>query len=283
MRFHALTGGSVNCVSFNNFVAQTFRGTKFEDRVHRYSFETTWSNGEVVNRGTGHNYGEDGFLRPGFPFPSLIDFLFDRASEYFEMGIPPINSLLTKDWRAKISSALVPRGLETDLLFYDALLGEIEECIRQKFKSEFYLAIGDDDLGGSEPNLIDHVILEALLELTKQWRNNAAATTKVTENQLRDKHRKLFQEIALKMHMVVETLLSTLRFSIELRLKNDCNSSEHSKQLKPLDRIVHDDGMGAQSLVNLTVWSLSLATFTVALSFASFVVALCASSGKCML
>jgi len=64
MRYSGLTGACINCMSINNLVAQALQGVPFEDRIQRYAFETNWSNGEVVQRGTGANYGEDGFLFP---------------------------------------------------------------------------------------------------------------------------------------------------------------------------------------------------------------------------
>lgn len=57
MRYSGLTGACVNAMSFNNLVAQAVAGVNFADRVRRYALETNWSNGEVVERGTGHNFG----------------------------------------------------------------------------------------------------------------------------------------------------------------------------------------------------------------------------------
>ena len=63
MRYSGLTGACVNAMSFNNFVAQAVAGVNFADRVRRYALETNWSNGEVVERGTGHNHGTSRFVR----------------------------------------------------------------------------------------------------------------------------------------------------------------------------------------------------------------------------
>jgi hypothetical protein len=49
---------------------EALRDVPFVDRLRHYSKETNWSNGEVVQRGTGGSYGEDGFLRPGFSYRS---------------------------------------------------------------------------------------------------------------------------------------------------------------------------------------------------------------------
>jgi hypothetical protein len=50
MRYSGLTGACINCMSINNLVAQALSGSSFEDRAIRFSFETTWSNGEVIQR-----------------------------------------------------------------------------------------------------------------------------------------------------------------------------------------------------------------------------------------
>jgi hypothetical protein len=43
---------------FNNFIGDAVRGVPFLNRFSRYAAETNWSNGEVVTRGTGANYGK---------------------------------------------------------------------------------------------------------------------------------------------------------------------------------------------------------------------------------
>jgi hypothetical protein len=68
MRYSGLTGACVNGMLFNNFIKQAIDGIPFQDRFAEYSKETNWNNAEVVTRGTGANCGEDGFLRPGFPY-----------------------------------------------------------------------------------------------------------------------------------------------------------------------------------------------------------------------
>lgn len=61
-----LTGACINAASFNTFIRRAMDGISFVQRFREFSKETNWSNGEVVQRGTGGgNYGEDGFMRPG--------------------------------------------------------------------------------------------------------------------------------------------------------------------------------------------------------------------------
>ena len=66
MRYSGLTGACINSMLFNNFIRQAIIGVPFIDRFRLYCFETNWNNGEVVLRGCGSNFGEEGFLRPGF-------------------------------------------------------------------------------------------------------------------------------------------------------------------------------------------------------------------------
>ena len=65
MRYSGLTGAAINSMLFNNFLVDALQSVDFVARFNLYSKETNWSNGEVVQRGTGANYGKDGFLRPG--------------------------------------------------------------------------------------------------------------------------------------------------------------------------------------------------------------------------
>ena len=82
MRYSGLTGACVNAMLFNNFIKQALDGVPFIDRFRLYSKETNWSNGEVVTRGTGANYGEDGFLLPGLSYDHGIEYLRSKVIEY---------------------------------------------------------------------------------------------------------------------------------------------------------------------------------------------------------
>jgi len=85
-------------MTFNNFVAQTLHGVNVTDRIQRYSFENNWSNGEVVQRGTGSNYGQSGFLRPGFTYKELVNYVYAQAEEHQAIGALQ-EELLTRDWK----------------------------------------------------------------------------------------------------------------------------------------------------------------------------------------
>ena len=92
MRYSGLTGAAINCMLFNNFLLDSLLSEDFVVRFNLYSKETNWSNGEVVKRGTGANYGEDGFLRPGLV--NRLSFQLHMYPYYSNiLSRPPICSL----------------------------------------------------------------------------------------------------------------------------------------------------------------------------------------------
>jgi hypothetical protein len=65
----------------NNFIKQAMQGRPFIDRFKLYAVETNWENGEVVLRGCGSNFGEEGFLRPGFSYSHCLEYLYSKIIE----------------------------------------------------------------------------------------------------------------------------------------------------------------------------------------------------------
>lgn len=135
MRYSGLTGACINAMSFNNFLKQAVDGVAFIDRFRTYSQETNWSNGEVIQRGTGANYGLDGFLRPGFSYKDGIDYLHSKVVEYAESGQNP-SKVLSYDWSVKIAASFVPRGMELNKDFFNALCKHLQKAIVDKFVEE---------------------------------------------------------------------------------------------------------------------------------------------------
>lgn len=80
MRYSGLTGAAVNSMLINNYLGASLdiRNVFSRKRVFDLSQETNWSNDEVVKRGTGANYGANGFLRPCFNFNLFVEFLFTK-------------------------------------------------------------------------------------------------------------------------------------------------------------------------------------------------------------
>ena len=267
MRYSGLTGACINCMTFNNLVAQALRGVRSEERILRYAFETSWSNGEVVKRGTGSNYGEDGFLRPGFPYRKLLDYLYDRALEQQDIG-DEMHPLLSRDWKERIAAAIVPRGLETEFLFYESLIAQLETALRGKFVHEVRKAIGDDNLSSSIEASIETAVSNEMMKLTRQWKQASSGFAPTESPQLNEAQRHVVAATSRVIKIVIDALLSTLHYAIELRLANRRISSELFNQPKPVDTIVDDCTVEAQVLANQLTQSIAMTAATVALRIA---------------
>ena len=124
MRYSGLTGACINAMSFNKYIEGRAMGHASRELYHRFVEETNWSNGEVVQRGTGSNYGVDGFLRPGFSYDSVIAYLESKLHEEMECGDDVSTHFLSRDWKTKLAASLVPRGLESDDMFIGFLREE---------------------------------------------------------------------------------------------------------------------------------------------------------------
>jgi hypothetical protein len=260
MRYSGLTGATIACMSFNNFVAQALHGVKFQDRIQRYAFETNWSNGEVVQRGTGTNYGEDGFLRPGFTYRHLIDYLYAQAQEHREIGSNPEESILSRDWKAKLASSLVPRGLENDALFHEAVYGQLELEIGRKFEDEVLKTLRGDELSQEARN----AIAEQMSSLTRQWNSSGLASEVATGVYSGSDNDKIILETSTVLESVVTALTQTIVHSIDLRSRNQRISSEAVNQPKPVDSFLDDFAVEAQNFANSLTQSTAFATGAIA-------------------
>lgn len=260
MRYSGLTGACINCMSFNNLVAQALQGTSFEERIQRYAFETNWSNGEVVQRGTGANYGEDGFLRPGFPYRKLLDYLYDRALEYYEIGADT-ETILSRDWKIKLAAAIVPRGLETDNLFYEALILQLEQTLLAKFKDEVKRATGNSELTPA----LEGAVSAEMADLTKPWKGNTTELPRGEKARISGEDRRVVGEVGSIIYSVINALKQTIDYSIELRLGNQRLSSELFNQPKPVDSLVDDFATEAQNFANALTQSAAFTAATIAL------------------
>ena len=103
----------------------------------------------MVTRGTGANYGEDGFLRPAFPYKEGIRYLHSKVIEYdetdqdlsltnYRVGFSGATGAkgshdLSYDWSAKFAAALIPRGMEHNGAFIQAMLQQVQKAIVDYF------------------------------------------------------------------------------------------------------------------------------------------------------
>jgi hypothetical protein len=247
MRYSGLTGACINVMSFNNMIALALQGVPFEYRVQRYSFETNWSNGEVVQRGTGANYG-DGFLRPGFTYSELAKYLYARACEHLDMNADT-DAILTRDWKIKVAASIVPRGLETDARFYESLLAEFHSVLHNKFVHEVKRAMGASTL----PKEIDSLIS---LEMDAI----AGRTSKIGSHD-----NLVVKGIGQLIKSVSVAFNETIDYSVELRSQNARLPSELYSQSTAIDSIVDDFAVEAQNFANALTQSAAFTATTVAL------------------
>jgi hypothetical protein len=247
MRYSGLTGACINCMSFNNMIALALQGVPFEFRARRYAFETNWSNGEVVQRGTGSNYGE-GLLRPGFHYKELVKYLYARACEHYEMNADP-NDILTRDWKIKVAASIVPRGLEMDALFYESLLTELHAVLHEKYKFEVARVMGI-----SAPS--DDVLTAISLEMD-------VISGRATENILRTDL--IVKDIGKLINSVLKAIKDSIDYSVELRAGNARLPSELFNQSSAIDSVVDDFAVEAQNFANALTQSAAFTAATVAL------------------
>jgi hypothetical protein len=247
MRYSGLTGACINAVSFNNFINDALRNVPFVDRLRKFSKETNWSNGEVVQRGTGGNYGEDGFLRPGFSYRSCIDYLFDKVTEYIESE-QDLANLLSRDWKAKLAASMVPRGLELNEKFRALLVSMWRRTVFEKVLHEMQY---DGSLRGDIGQKFSHTPCDEIgsANLDVFWNGfmgqlDSGAGADGTQQ---------WCFVAKRVCRVCDEVLD---FSANARLYNERVTSEMFNQPKPVDSVVDDFAVEAQ-------------TFATALTFAA--------------
>jgi hypothetical protein len=249
MRYSGLTGACINVMSFNNMIGLALQGVPFEYRVQRYAFETNWSNGEVVQRGTGANYG-DGFLRPGFPYRELVNYLYARVSEHRDIGAD-MDAILTRDWKIKVAASIVPRGMETDGRFYEALLEELRVVLWQKYEDEVKREMGVKDLSPEVASIVSF---------------NMDVIAEKTDSAMVSHGQGSVETVGKLIKSVLLALRQTIDYSVELRADNARLPSELYNQSTPIDSIVDDFAVEAQNFANALTQSAALTSGTVALT-----------------
>ncbi len=117
MHYSALSGRCINAVQFNRFLRSAMDGDAFTDRLELYSNETSWSNGEIIQRGIMTSFGEDGLLRAGFSHKQLMRHVWRQVIE----GKQNIDNVLSKNWMTKFTASMIPRGMELNNKFMKSL------------------------------------------------------------------------------------------------------------------------------------------------------------------
>jgi hypothetical protein len=245
MRYSGLTGSCINAVSFNTFLNEARKGLDFEERFRKYSKETNWSNGEVVQRGTGNNYGVDGFLRPGFSYDSCIEYLYSKVIEY-ETSAQDTSFLLTVDWQRKLAASMIPKGMELNRDFTAALLQHWQDAVHRKLVKET-----------KNDTRINSYRLEEKLLATKAMMDSAKACS---ENYWSDFQQR-FNIDHVSKGIIEESYIPRVKCLNKVccllidqaardSLFNERISSENANQPRSVDAIVDDFAVEAQSFAN---------------------------------
>ena len=257
MRYSGLTGAGINCMQLSNFIKGALDGTPFYDRVRLYSQETNWSNREVVARGTMTQFGQDAFLRPGFTYKHGIDYLYSKVVEWIETKQPPLSSsmpsILSEDWLTIFSASMIPRGMELNEDFVNAVLDEISGLIFNKFMEGIK---GDKRL--PSPERLEVALLARSESMSRQrhsdehtkgedyWSEFLRGLGAIDDESL--KRLKTYHcQIATHLEKLVRQIVDWAR---QNHLYNLRVSQELWNQPKPVDSIVDDFAVEAQNFAN---------------------------------
>lgn len=248
-------------MSFNEFVRRANEGESISRRFCLYSKETNWSNCEVVTRGTIGDFG-DGFLRPGILYSDVIDYLYSKIIEYKESD-QDLTEILSKDWLRKMAAAFVPRGMELNRDFLIALRKQWQDSVFCKTVAEIRKDTAIQDVILVEDACRVRMEEMSLIEPCTDgyWATFALGikTSRTTRKQL-TKH----IELASSLNMICNQITD---YAAKASLYNDRTPSELVNQPLPVDSIVDDFAVEAQTFANALTISAALGACTLALQF----------------
>jgi hypothetical protein len=263
MRYSGLTGGAINAMQFNNFVKSAIEGAPFDERFRHYSQETNWSNGEVVQRGTMTNYGEDGFLRPGFSYRDGIGYIHSKVIEGIETK-QDLDEILSRDWKSKFISSMIPRGMELNGDFINTLKEDTNSIIFDTFisdvKSDKDMTSTDRLEAGLLARKDSMSKARDKLDHDRYWTEFLEGLGAIDEASM--KRLKSFHcHVAKLTEKVVSQLVD---FAVEAYCYDNRYSQELWNQPKPVDSIVDDFAVDAQGFANSLALSAAFSAASIA-------------------
>lgn len=263
MRYSGLTGGCINAMQFNNFIKAAMEGKPFIDRFRLYSQETNWSNGEVVARGCMTNFGEDGFLRPGFSYADGLTYLYSKVIEWMETN-QDMDNILSQDWKAKFASSMIPRGMEFNEDFIGTLTEETRGTIFKTFlnevKNDKSISYGDRLEVALTARKDAMSKFRSKLTHEKYWAEFLVGLAAVDDSSM--KRLQTFHcPVARRTEQVVGQVID---FAKESYLYKRRFSQELHNQPKPVDSIVDDFAVEAQNFANALALSAAFSAASVA-------------------
>lgn len=267
MRYSGLTGACINAMLLNDFLKRAIDGVAFLDRVASYSADTNWCNSEVVTRGTGSNFGRDGFLRPGFPFKDGLDYLHDKVIEWMETE-QDLNDILSRDWKAKFAASLVPRGMELNEDFIRVLYEKNLSIIFDRFVEEVKTdkSIDGDSLVETILNRRDWMQeRRSELDYHSCWTQLISALDGIDAST-----RECLQKHAHIAMRTEQTFVQIVEFATKGYLYNERIVAELYSQPKPVDSVVDDFAVEAQNFANSLVMSAAFSAGALAFTIFDF-------------
>lgn len=242
-------------MSFNSFLGKAVEGVDFDTRFREYSEETNWSNGEVVQRGTGSNYGQDGFLRPGFPYREGIDYLHSKVIEYRETG-QNVDDILSRDWKNKFAAALIPRGVEHNDVFTIALRNKWHDEVFKRFMEDIEKETFSDS---AKEQIRAAGVSRSVGDLSIRDFWSVIDTIAESFDVLKEEH----AFICKRVDMICDQLIE---FAQGASSRDERVSSELKHQYKPVDSIVDDFAVEAQNFANSLVQSSAFGAGAIAIN-----------------
>lgn len=258
MRYSGLTGACINAMSFNNFIRKAIDGVPFVDRFRDFATETNWSNGEVVQRGTSNNYGEDGFLRPGFSYSDCMEYLYAKAIEHTESQ-QNWEEFLSRDWKIKMAAALIPRGMEVNPKFRLALSEKWKNAVSALIVKKI----------GEDAQYRDTGLVDALSTTshTTTFGNDESwdelLSTLPIDTEMKEMFHMRYVSVAKQLCRHCDDLID---FASKSSLYHERVSSELSNQPKPVDSVVDDFAVEAQTLANSLILGAAVGSGILALN-----------------
>ena len=258
MRYSGLTGACINAMSFNNFIRKAIDGEPFIDRFRDFAAETNWSNGEVVQRGTSSNYGEDGFLRPGFSYSDCLEYLYAKAIEHTESQ-QNWAEFLSRDWKLKMAAAFIPRGMELNSKFRLALTMKWKDAVSVLIVKK----IGEDadyrDTGLFEK--LSASSTPSSLGTDESW-DKLLSTLSIEATRKEIFHMR-YIDVTKHLCRFCDELID---FASKSSLYHERVSSELFNQPKPVDSVVDDFAVEAQTLANSLILGAAVGSGILALN-----------------
>ncbi len=282
MRYSGLTGAAINSMLINNYIAAGLDTTKIfssKERILALSKETNWSNEEVVRRGTGANYGVDGFLRPGIKYDKLIEYLYHKAIEMSAAGYKdenkPMEEMFQNAWLQKYAAALVPRGMEVE----PSYIGALEHCLRKAILRKLAMEMSDEKELKQEDSFLAWFQAYADMDEKQQSeegnRDLMSGVVTIWEDDVKkmfesNNTSKRIQDIVLGKYIdhaktMAEVLRQSYKVAREDYMESKRTSSEGENEPKSTDALVTDFAVEAQAFANGLAKSALLASISLAL------------------